>query len=644
MQETIDTNNEVKALMEFAQSFSGQKKAEVTRLFNTLSAGSFPGDTRLGGISDLNNDGSPWQVCLSADAEQIKLRLITDPASALLEPELRLAASREILEKTLRFSKAESLQPQCDQLFQAVLHHHPGIDLTSFYRGFCWIGASPSEPGVALYLDTFPLGTMSAWDMIEQWLSHVLPDATEAKQLIENLRIYAIPASVGLEAVSPQNGRAKIYWRLKQPVPLSSLSIAPLQRPEIAQFLAMVIEKREMRLEGTVFCTGFDLLTGCLTDAKIDLCAHCLPRPAEEWSTLVDHLTSTFHIQKPAIRKTLNSGQTSMAFIGMRVPVNGSPKLNVYLKPAYHFPAGNMAERIILQSEKAVHYLCHIQAKDGSWGDYFLPVGMAIDWVTAYVGCALAEIGTIKGFEKATLAAQQAADFLQSQRNYAQGWGYNAHTGADADSTAWTLRLFQLTGRKPETPDIEFLRSHWKGNGGFSTYQTDDCWGHVHPCVTAVAYRSLPSELQEKLRPGLNEYLKKYAPANGQWPAYWWKNHLYSTYHHLQLLNTLNINENEFYAVPAPLSIPAVSAFEQALAMGIMQYRGQDIQDTCDRLLYDQLPDGRWPGGYNLRVTAPDCAQPWKDPQGKLYNDRAGTITTATVLSILKNAPSLWKT
>ena len=132
------------------------------------------------------------------------------------------------------------------------------------------------------------------------------------------------------------------------------------------------------------------------------------------------------------------------------------------------------------------------------------------------------------------------------------------------------------------------------------------------------------------------DYLRRTARPDGTWPAYWWRNHLYSTWHHLRLIRRLGL-DGEF-RLPAPIDLADTpSCFELAYAAGIECFRG-DREAASKHLspLFDrQRVDGGWPGGSNLRVTDPSCARPWETPMGDLYTDRLGTISTASAVMVM---------
>ncbi|MEO1087724.1 MAG: hypothetical protein AAFY88_26115 [Acidobacteriota bacterium] len=261
-------------------------------------------------------------------------------------------------------------------------------------------------------------------------------------------------------------------------------------------------------------------------------------------------------------------------------------------------------------------------------------MGSSTEWVTAYVGLALGRIAAAGPFPRARRAAERAADWLRSNRSYAAGWGYNGATGVDADSTGFALRLLRLVGAEVADADQAQLLSAWRAGGGFATYDEASAWGDAHPCVTAAAYLALDGpERRLKLRE-LRAYLERTQLVDGRWPAYWWRTHHYSSYHHLALLRELGWTE-DFQRPPHAPGAAATSS-ELAWSAGIAHLVGDS--DAADRrtgrLLDRQLWDGRWPGGADLRVTDPACRTPWVEPAGDLYADGFGLLTTASVLDV----------
>src|SRR5579883_1997308 len=92
--------------------------------------------------------------------------------------------------------------------------------------------------------------------------------------------------------------------------------------------------------------------------------------------------------------------------------------------------------------EGARGYLLQRRQADGFWSDFDLARGTSDEWVTAYVGIALA--GASSGDRELTTSI---ADVLDRRRAHAEGWGYSATTPPDADSSAWVSRLGLAAGR-----------------------------------------------------------------------------------------------------------------------------------------------------------------------------------------------------
>jgi hypothetical protein len=349
------------------------------------------------------------------------------------------------------------------------------------------------------------------------------------------------------------------------------------------------------------------------------------------------------------IAEALAEPVVEVAFLGFGLSAADSePRLNVYLKPALtKVPV--RGDRLTSDDESvraaladAVDFLAAIQEPDGRWMDYDLPVGSADQWVTAYVGLALAEAGTVADRREGKGPARRAVQWLLSHRSYPAGWGYNGRTGPDADSTAFALRLQRTLGLSLDPADIAFLRSLWQtdedpcqGRGGFATYPRPDAWGAAHPDVTPNAFLALPVEDRAGLTPELLDAVRRWRRPDGLWPAYWWRQPYFGSYLMLEMLDELGLGEAWLPAPAAGSAYEADDAFNLAALLGIERLRGRPVTPLLRALLAQQRPDGSWDGAPNLRVTDPACFDPWRDPQGQLYADVRRTFTTATAVRVL---------
>jgi squalene cyclase len=318
---------------------------------------------------------------------------------------------------------------------------------------------------------------------------------------------------------------------------------------------------------------------------------------------------------------------------------------------------------------QAIDYLISMQKRDGSWHEYCLPiVGESDQWVTAFSALGVLKASQMLGYQKGINAAYHAAEFLESSRIYwlgnpndeevdesdhteyaiyllkrlmpnakglSFGWGYNKIAGIDADSTAHAMRLFQELGLALDQGAEDCLLMHYDGNGAFKTYYVDSEWGSSHPDVTASAGLALSSNSLQRIRESLLRYCYSIRMSDGTWPNYWWRNNLYGTYYMMELLEKLGIN------ISLDLSIASVkvqSWFDLAWYIGIQSFQKHDISSydqNLQILMQNQNESGSWSGSASLRMTAPECREPWVVCKGEYYIDSNGIITTASVLKVL---------
>lgn len=293
---------------------------------------------------------------------------------------------------------------------------------------------------------------------------------------------------------------------------------------------------------------------------------------------------------------------------------------------------------LIQAASAAAEYLIGKQHLDGHWEDFQLPVGTSDEWVTAFVGEALASIPAHPLWTRYRDHSARAIQWLLKNRHYRRGWGFNASTGPDADSTAYVLRLLRRFKIDIPEEDESWLQERWHPEGGIATYEGPAAWGMPHPDVTPIAFQAFSSQLQQQLLPSLREYLIRTRRLDGTWPAYWWRTCYYSTFHNLSLARLFFFPEE----TSAPVIIEAedrriYTAFDLAFAVGISYLRSGASSQTLhllELLLLQQIPGGGWPGGFNLRVTHHECYAPWEKPEGNLYKDINGLITTAGALRV----------
>jgi hypothetical protein len=283
---------------------------------------------------------------------------------------------------------------------------------------------------------------------------------------------------------------------------------------------------------------------------------------------------------------------------------------------------------------RAVNYALDRQGSDGAWTDFDLPVGSSDAWMTAYVGAAISEVRDVVGAEtvkRAEDGIERAALWLARNRPYAAGWGFNASTGPDADSTAWALLLLAAVGAPARAEDRAWLMTLLRRDGGFATYPRTDYWGASHADVTATVLRALRPDTNAGVQNAAVDWLLRHRLPDGTWPSYWWTTDSYTTFEVASLLLELGF--------PADDVIPrdAVRVERSTLAVACwagVAYLAKGHSDCFTDLIDLQETSGGWSGGLILRVTDPACKEPWISATGSVYQD-SGLFTTATVLRVL---------
>jgi hypothetical protein len=621
-----------------AKGLASAGQGRIDSLCRQVLAVRSDGGNRFAGRSCLNNDGVPLQLCLSANAKGHSLRLIGDPGADLPDAEERYRASVAAVYAGLESSGSDSLTPWMDKTL-AMLLPSTAAERSKYRDGFVWIAVSPEHAGLAVYIETAPLGRDGGWEAAERWLGEMLPTLGHAAPLLQHLKTNCEVASLGLEGSDPANTRAKIYFRFAVPTAVTALGIDLLASPEIVRFLETAMGSQGIDRDGLILSVGFSLATGALADVKADLCGHCLTYSDDEWIALADRCADANGIARLPLRDALATGDCGVALISLGLDVERKPRINLYLRARMRRDVPRRDE-LAVAARDAVHALAALQEASGRISDYDdLPVGASDQWVTAFVGLALAQAEQVLGDGVAHAAAERAADWLTRERTYEAGWGYNAITGPDADSTAMTLALLRALGRPIAPGDQCYMSESWRAEEGIATFLRHDAWGVAHWDVTPWGYLGLSAEEQSRLRGEFLKALEVNRLPNGMWRAYWWRTPLYSTFVTLEVLQALGLAEPDLPIEYGPLQID--NAFDLSCLIGIEQFRGVSnarVGDHLRAMLEWQDRDGRWPGHANLRVTEQSCYEPWNEPEsGDYYKDDAGTITTAMALRVLSH-------
>lgn len=285
------------------------------------------------GRSGLNNNAAPLEICLSSFADACRFRFVADPASTETRPRLRRDASLDALAATLEMTQSSALAPLCRATLDAIVPSDDAL-LDRYVEGVLWLGAGVGMPGVALYADLTKGDTEERWQRTDDWLAAVLSNAAPARAILAAMRGHADLMAAGVEGTEPANARAKLFFRITRPLPLTAIGNSAFADPAIAHFLAMLLGERELPLAGLVFSTSFLVANGMPFDAKVDVCAHCLDFTNEDWISFLGAATEAFQLAPIDARRALAGGVADAAFVGLNRNALGQLRLDFFLKPA----------------------------------------------------------------------------------------------------------------------------------------------------------------------------------------------------------------------------------------------------------------------------------------------------------------------
>jgi hypothetical protein len=174
----------------------------------------------------------------------------------------------------------------------------------------------------------------------------------------------------------------------------------------------------------------------------------------------------------------------------------------------------------------AVGALLRRQNRDGFWRDFMLPPGRSDAWATAWTGWGIAHATrSVHG----TAALQRATRALW-RGGGPFGWGYNAASEPDADSTAWAIRLLSIVTPGSARAAVSILDRYLDPAGEAHTFLDpgSGTWNEAHSDVTAVVGLALVSargarDRIERLRSTI------LVRSRNRWPpkTFWWSIEIY---------------------------------------------------------------------------------------------------------------------
>lgn len=326
--------NRIQQLSSVAEALSTAPAVKVVQLRDELLA--LPDDLQFvpGGRSGLNADGSPLQYCISSSLNGYSGRFISDPACIIGSPNQRYTKSYTALQLLYKSTGTTAIQHVFEQMLRFNLPSDAGSFDEAYPDGVLWLGASPDIKGLAVYMDGRRGGHDASWKRLQEWLTHLMPQNTDANDFIDTARRHADIMSIGLEGSSMENLRAKVYFRLSHKASLSDLGIKLLLREEFPAFLNDVVGEKEIQRSGLVFNIGFHIASGKMFDVKIDVCgcSSCVNIDTRSWIKVLNNTVSRYGITPFPVNEKILNEQCAVSYYGIGVDRKGRVRMNLYLK------------------------------------------------------------------------------------------------------------------------------------------------------------------------------------------------------------------------------------------------------------------------------------------------------------------------
>ncbi len=333
--------------------------------------------------------------------------------------------------------------------------------------------------------------------------------------------------------------------------------------------------------------------------------------------------------------------------------------------------------------KKVVEFLLNSRLKSGWWCDFNTLAGTSDEWVTGYVGTAMASCQMPEAKE----VLEKAWSRLIKRRPWSVAWGYNKKVPADTDTTAWVLHFAEKAGMEKNRHvrrAYKFLYTAMDAAGGIPTYPDSRAirlftrlnrnisfkgWCSPHPDVTVtVANLHHFKNCQRMIG-----YIRSSQNENGNWPCYWWCDTEYATLLAVRALRMFSaaediqrINKAIEYTTEKIGPEDCIktedhlsgSPFATGLALQILLEANDPFNEkikSCSKrliewLLNKQSEDGSWIASARLRIPPPGETHPegiknWNRNTlggGSIRVDQNRLFTSATVLNALNHYQKIY--
>lgn len=621
------------------------------------------------GLSFINANGLPFQWSLSLGSGPRTVRFLCEAGTPGETPVRRCEFSRERLAQACLILDI----PWPQWLRESVFPHTLPRDgeWPSHWRSALWFGVGVSSRNVMLrpYFNLNRDTPLKRWHRVGWILKSLGRDGALRRLCDLSCQVSAESWPVGLAVdILPSGapGRVKVYFRSGATSPdwLNRWYVAVGAKHEsgsVRQLLDVFpyLEKRIYQPRSFIVSLEFhdDREVSLKTDLAI---ARWIPSDAEIAGG-IRHLMAKLGLDESEFISALECISAwppcpdevrTLRFVGLGYEPDGSRHLNLYIEPPVNTRRiAKTAPAICTVHESVSAGLNYLLAthREQHWSDYSLPVGMSNRWVSAYVLLQLMGIPPSLLTGQAKQQIEKALDWLAQARTPGAGWGYNATTEDDADSTSLAILALRRHGRAVPREALEVVRQCFTREGGIATYRPgfvpQEAWMRAVPDITPLSLAALGDEISAIEKKAAEQFLKDAQLEDGIFPSFWWLSPLYATSAVLEWMPEEWDLPRKAVLSQTLASYHPLGAFETALLLLCRYHIGitEGSKSLVKSLLSEQQLNGSWKPSAYLRLTNPTVAHPWNNiDSGPIFIDQNASLTTATVLhALLKIADML---
>lgn len=280
--------------------------------------------------SALTPDGAPLALCWSSTAAGRAVRLLSDPAIDRAVASDRYAAALEALAAARRLRADDSLEPLLAGLLEQL---GPTAErpLARFGLGVLHVDAALDHRACGAHVACVDAHE-PAWHAVLAWLHELLPDPAPARVTIAGLGEHVVPLSASVRGAGARDARCRLRvlphatgWLRAGRV------LGLLADPALRRALAGVLRGRPVRPSALRLEIGFDVATGALVEASVEIGARSAGYRRQHWPELVARAADAAGVPAPPTAALLAAGADLM-MLALGCDAAGRRRLDLHLR------------------------------------------------------------------------------------------------------------------------------------------------------------------------------------------------------------------------------------------------------------------------------------------------------------------------